>query len=87
VIRQDPGAGTVHRGDTVTLVNSQGPVMVKVPEVRGLGVTAASARLQGAGFQVKVVRMVSGSLGFALRTDPGADKLAPEASTISLYLV
>lgn len=87
VIRQDPGAGTVHRGDTVTLVNSQGPVMVKVPEVRGLGVTAASARLQGAGFQVKVVRMVSGSLGFALRTDPGADKLAPEASTITLYVV
>lgn len=52
VISQSPDSGTGVRGDTVELVVSLGPVMVEVPRVIGMGVDAAVARLQEAGFEV-----------------------------------
>ena len=35
VLAQDPKSGQGERGDTVTLTESLGPVMVQVPNVRG----------------------------------------------------
>jgi serine/threonine-protein kinase len=54
VISQTPASGSVHRGDTVNLVISKGPEMVTVPDVFKLDEDAATAKLEKAGFTVKV---------------------------------
>jgi len=55
VISQDPASGTLFRGDTVTLVTSLGPEMVKVPDVFRAPEDEAKATLESAGFSVEVV--------------------------------
>ena len=65
IISQTPEAGQVFRGDKVSFVVSKGPELVKVPDVRGVGVTKATERLQEAGFKVKRSQMVSGGFGLA----------------------
>ena len=54
VISQDPKAGTLFKGDTVTLLVSLGPQLVEVPNVVASGVDDATATLQAAGFAVEV---------------------------------
>lgn len=87
VISQDPGPGQVFRGDTVSFVVSKGPVMVKVPQVRGVGRTKAIEMLEGAGFKVEPSSMVSGGFGLAWGTDPKGGSMAPKGSTVTLHLV
>ena len=53
VISQDPSTGTGSKGDEIALVVSKGPVLVAVPKVRGMGLDAATQRLEAAGFQVQ----------------------------------
>ena len=89
VISQTPAEGTGKRGDTIELVNSLGPELVAVPKVAWQSEKKARAALEGAGFTVKVVY---GSeewlrLGVVSRTDPGAGKMAPKGSQITLYVV
>ncbi len=87
VISQSPEAGQVFRGDKVSFVVSKGPELVKVPDVRGVGVTKATEQLQNAGFKVNPSRMVSGGFGLAWGTDPKGGTMAPKGSTVTLYLV
>ena len=88
VIVQTPPTGTVHRGDTVEVVASLGPVMVKVPAgLRGRGVSDATAQLEQAGFRVAVERVVEGALGYVLSTNPGGGAMAPKGSTVTLRVV
>ncbi len=88
VISQDPGKGTGHRGDTITLVESKGPVMVTVPNVRNMKVADAEALLKKAGFIVKKVQSVPlAPLGIAHRTDPDGGSKARKGATITLYYV
>lgn len=88
IISQTPSDGTGHRGDSVTLVVSKGPVMVEVPSgLRGLGAEAAAAKLQAAGFKTAYQRVVNGGFGLVLRTDPSEGTMAPRGSTVTLYLV
>jgi len=87
IISQTPEAGQVFRGDKVSFVVSKGPELVKVPDVRGVGVTKATERLQEAGFKVKRSQMVSGGFGLAWGTDPRGGTMAPKGSTVTLYLV
>lgn len=87
VISQKPGAGELHRGDTVTFVVSKGPVLVAVPTVRGIGAQQAIDKLKAAGFQVRISRMVEHGFGLAFGTDPAAGAKAPKGSTVTLYLV
>ncbi|HIT76246.1 MAG TPA: Stk1 family PASTA domain-containing Ser/Thr kinase [Candidatus Avipropionibacterium avicola] len=88
VIRQDPGKGTGHRGDTVTLVESKGPVMVTVPNIRNMKVDEAEALLKKAGFVVKKSQVVPlAPLGIAHRTDPEGGTKARKGATITLYYV
>ena len=54
VISQSPDSGTGQKGDVISLVVSKGPVMVEVPNVVGMGLEAATRRLEAAGFRVKV---------------------------------
>lgn len=88
VIRQEPTTGTLHRGDTVTLVVSKGPVMVQIPTgLRGMGADTVAQRLQDLGFKTQYSRLVNGGFGMVLRVDPGEGTSAPRGSTITIYLV
>jgi serine/threonine-protein kinase len=87
VVSQTPADGTLHRGDTVTLVVSKGPVMVQVPNVVGQPVTQAEKTLTELGFTVRkdypfgklfdLVRVQSATPG----------QPAPKGSTITLTIV
>ena len=89
VVSQTPASGTVYRGDTVTLVVSQGPELVEVP--RGLiasGVDSATQELEALGFEVEVQNSPEYiGLGFVFRVDPPSGSMVPRGSTITLYLI
>ena len=88
VISQTPASGTLFRGDTVQLVASKGPAMVQVPPVRGVGVDEAVQRLEQAGFAVETVRSdVYVGLEFVVESDPQEGTMAPQGSTVTLFLV
>ncbi|XGX81062.1 Serine/threonine-protein kinase PK-1 [Terrabacter sp. BE26] len=53
VVSQSPDRGTLHRGDSVKLVVSKGPVMVQVPNVVGRASSDAEKALTDLGFTVK----------------------------------
>ena len=55
VVSQSPASGSLYRGDTVHLVTSLGPEMVKVPDVFRKPEDEARAALEKAGFTVEVV--------------------------------
>ncbi|MBB3040353.1 Stk1 family PASTA domain-containing Ser/Thr kinase [Nocardioides soli] len=89
VISMDPQGGTtVHRGDQVSFVVSKGPELVEVPSVRGAGVDAARAKLEGLGFDVRT-EDAAGSLGlgFVWSQSPGAGEMVPPGTTITLSLI
>ena len=88
VIAQSPDRGTLFRGETVELTASKGPVMVEVPKVQGVGVAEATARMEAAGFEVRTERSdVYVGLEFVVKSDPSQGSLAPEGSTVTLFLV
>jgi len=89
VISQTPASGTLFRGDTVTLVVSQGPELVEVPGgLVASGVDAARDRLEDLGFQVEVERS-RGYIGleYVFSVDPPSGTDVPSGSTITLTLV
>ncbi|MCB0895967.1 MAG: Stk1 family PASTA domain-containing Ser/Thr kinase [Nocardioides sp.] len=89
VISMDPPAGTtLHRGDEVHLVVSQGPELIEVPSVRAQGVDAATATLEALGFKV-VTDKATGylGLGFVYSQSPGGGDMAPKGATITLTLI
>lgn len=87
VISQTPPAGEAHRGDTVTLVVSKGPVMKVVPRTRGLSLARAREVLTEAGFKVQVNRLVNFGFDLVNGTNPRAGTKAPEGSTVTVNLV
>jgi serine/threonine-protein kinase len=88
VLAPDPASGTLFRGDTVRLVVSPGPVMVQVPDVKGMGVQDATRKMEEAGFQVRTAHsQIYVGLQFVVDTDPGRGTLAPRGSVVTLYLV
>jgi beta-lactam-binding protein with PASTA domain len=86
VISQRPGAGTVHRGDTITLVVSKGPPLVDVPDVTGKSVNEARKILKDAGFKVKVDNFMGGFFGKVRFQSPDGGKQAPKGSTVTLTI-
>ncbi|WP_460829241.1 PASTA domain-containing protein [Nocardioides hungaricus] len=89
VISMDPPGGTtVYGGDEISFVVSKGPELIEVPSVRGQGVDAATATLEGLGFKVRT-EDASGSLGlgFVWSQSPGGGELAPKGATITLTLI
>ena len=88
VISQDPTTGTLYRGDTVSFVVSLGPELVEVPQVKAMGVEAATELLEGLGFEVDTERSdVYLGIGYVSSSDPDAGEQVPEGSTITLFLV
>ncbi|MCW2792621.1 MAG: protein kinase, partial [Nocardioides sp.] len=88
VISQSPSSGTLFRGDTVTLVVSRGPELVKMPYVLASGVEAARAQLEALGFVVDVEN-ASGylGLGYVFSTDPDAGEMVPRGSRVTLFQI
>jgi beta-lactam-binding protein with PASTA domain/serine/threonine protein kinase len=88
VISQEPGEGTLFKGDTVGFVVSLGPELVEVPDVVAYGVDDATTALQDAGFDVDVEESAGYlGLGFVYSMDPGAGTELPKGSTVVIYLV
>jgi serine/threonine-protein kinase len=87
VIDQVPGAGAkVDRNSTVTLIVSNGPTTVKVPDVVGLTLQDARARLLRARLRADVTRESSPTVakGLVIRSDPGPKKLIERGSSVTL---
>ncbi|HEY0239464.1 MAG TPA: Stk1 family PASTA domain-containing Ser/Thr kinase [Friedmanniella sp.] len=88
VISQTPPSGNLTRGAEVALVESQGPVMVTVPNVRAMGVSKAEDAMEAAGFSTKTRKATNYlGLGYVVTSSPGGGKQAPKGATITLYLV
>ncbi|MFD0867211.1 PASTA domain-containing protein, partial [Tessaracoccus lubricantis] len=88
VIRQDPRDGTAHRGDTVTIVRSLGPVLVTVPDVWMKSTDEATKLLEDLDLKVKLERSSNFPipLNIANGTDPGAGAEIPVGTTVTLFV-
>lgn len=85
VAGQTPGANTrLAAGDTVTLQVSKGQEMVVVPDVQGLDVDEAKAKLEAAGFDVRVIQFFF--TGQVNNQSPAGGTEAPKGSTITLWV-
>jgi beta-lactam-binding protein with PASTA domain len=89
VLKQDPASGVGHKGDTITLTESLGPVLVRVPNVRSMGVRDAEKVMADAGFKTRTrpAPVNHLGLGFVVYTNPRARTEAPKGSTITLFVV
>lgn len=88
VVTQTPDSGTGAKGDTVTLVVSQGPVLVTVPRITGMGLADARAALEAAGFSVRVTHAsIYLGLQYVASSSPGSGDRAPKGSTIVVRVV
>ncbi|RLK49669.1 Stk1 family PASTA domain-containing Ser/Thr kinase [Microbacterium telephonicum] len=94
VIRVDgiPDDAPLHKGDTVTLVVSDGPKPVEVPDVTGETIRTAVRELEALGFDVNA-GIDDGDLPLGFKywdvykvrsTNPKAGTMAPKGSTITL---
>ena len=89
VLAQDPTSGEGQRGDTITLTESLGPVLVRVPNVSRMGINAAEQVMAKKGFKTRVrpVAINYLGLGYVAFSGPQARSQAPKGSTITLYVV
>lgn len=88
VVSQSPDKGTLHRGDTVTVVVSKGPVMVPVPNVVDQQDAAAEKTLTDLGFKVDKQYPFGELFEKKVRAqDPAAGTPVPKGTTIHLTIV
>ncbi len=89
VIRTSPPAGKrVDPNSVVTIVVSQGPAPVAIPDVSGLSQVDATQVLANAGFRVAATTEPSSTVpnGQVIRTQPGAGTPAAKDSTVTLVI-
>lgn len=88
VISQSPGTGTLFKGDTVSLVVSQGPELVTIPGgLRGSGVDDATAKLEALGLKVTTDNsQFYAGLGYVISVSPGSGERVRKGSTVTLSL-
>ncbi|MFG2644143.1 Stk1 family PASTA domain-containing Ser/Thr kinase [Streptomyces sp. NPDC048370] len=74
------------RGDRIVLTVSKGPRMIEVPDVTGESTDSARAKLEGAGFEVKVQKTFPflGDTVSGQSVDGGTT--APEGSTVTITI-
>lgn len=89
VLSQTPSSGSGKRGDTIELVESLGPVLVEVPDVRYMRLDEAKQELEAAGLEVEVEYSSDFplTLQIAAGTDPGSGTSVPEGSKVVLQVV
>lgn len=88
VISQSPASGNAKRGDSVTMIESLGPVMVEIPDVRYKSLDDAKKLLESVGVKVdvKYVTDFPLSLEIASGTEPGQGTSVAEGSTVVLLI-
>jgi eukaryotic-like serine/threonine-protein kinase len=89
VIGQDPTGGTkAKKGSTVTLTVSAGPQQVAVPQVVGLTVSSARARLDKAGLQPSEREENSDTVakGKVVSVSPGEGQKVDKGSSVTLVV-
>jgi serine/threonine-protein kinase len=86
VISRRPDGVELPKGSVVTLVVSDGPKPVPVPEVRGMAEAKAVDTLDSKGFEVVIVETFSKNVGRgdAIRTDPGQGTQLQPGETVVL---
>jgi serine/threonine-protein kinase len=88
VITQTPNSGTGYRTDVISLIVSEGPMMVTVPNVKGKSTDDATQALMDAGFGVIVLHSsLYVHAGVVVSSDPAQGTLAPHGSTVSITIV
>jgi serine/threonine-protein kinase len=87
VISQDPADGDLRPGQTVTIVVSDGPQLISVPQVVGLSADDAERALTNAGFEVSRHVLLAGFAGTVVRTDPEAGSPRPRGSLVTITLL
>jgi serine/threonine-protein kinase len=86
VISQDPPPnGQVARGTAVNLVVSKGPELVVVPDVTGLDLTTAAAKIQGDRMVVGLVQNFTPG-GKVARTNPAANSQVKPGTPINIVM-
>ncbi len=88
VIDQDPKPGPGKRGATITLVVSNGPEQVRVPEVRGRPEGEAANLLGQSGFKTRTSTEQSTTVGAGLviRTEPDPGTRLDKGETVTLVV-
>jgi eukaryotic-like serine/threonine-protein kinase len=88
VIRTDPAIGSrAHRGSTITLVPSLGPVLIQVPSVTGMKVADAETALRRAGLtpgRVSSATSTTIPLGIVISTNPIAGLSWPQPRPVAI---
>jgi serine/threonine-protein kinase len=88
VIDQNPGAGQVPKGSTVTLTVSTGRTKVTIPDESGRDPNAAANDLANLGLRTRTLYEASaiGRVGQVTRTDPPANASVDTGSTVLIYV-
>jgi serine/threonine-protein kinase len=76
------------KGSNVTIIVSQGPQPVAVPDVHGQPAADAQTTLEGLGFVVQQRQEFSAGVaaGFVIGTNPPAGFRAPKGSTVTVFV-
>jgi serine/threonine-protein kinase len=87
IISQDPGENeSVEPGEAVDVTVSLGVEQVEVPEVYGVSVEVAQARLSSVGINSEPIEVAGDeAAGTALSTEPGVGALVEPGDTLPLY--
>ncbi|HEV2637818.1 MAG TPA: Stk1 family PASTA domain-containing Ser/Thr kinase [Actinocrinis sp.] len=75
--------GSAVPGTVIVLTLSSGPAQTLVPDVTGLSVSQATAKLQAAGFKVSDEGVTL--IDDVFRQSPGGNSMAPTGSTVTIY--
>jgi beta-lactam-binding protein with PASTA domain len=90
IVSTKPGvSGRLHKGGTITLVPSLGPVLIKVPPVSGMSLPDAQAALTKAGLKPgQVVKGASATIpaGTVLATRPLAGHKQPQTEPVTIVV-
>jgi beta-lactam-binding protein with PASTA domain len=88
IIRQVPQSGVILEGETISVILSKGPPLVKVPDLGGKPLSKARAKLTELGFQigdVKRVYSVEDPVGTVVKVDASSKRLE-RGSTVDLIV-
>jgi len=86
VISQEPTAGTLFRGDTVSVVVSLGPENVQVPDVEDEDAEEAKAALESVGLTVRTITVLPAGPNEVLRQAPAAGNTVRVGSEVTIYV-
>jgi serine/threonine protein kinase/beta-lactam-binding protein with PASTA domain len=87
VVSQNPDNGTLFKGDTVTIVESKGPILVSVPATVGKQREEAARLLKAAGFKVAYNNVLGGLFNIVRASDPAGGTMARQGATVTLTIV